>query len=55
MIKLKHKLKSKRLTQDEKDELQLKSDIFDAYFDRQLPDDWDDMSEGELAAYMAGF
>lgn len=49
------KPKSKRLTQDEKDELQLKSDIFDAYFDRQLPDDWDDMTEGQLADYMAGF
>ena len=29
--------------------------FFDAYFDRQLPDDWDDMTEGQLADYMAGF
>ena len=51
----KHKPKSKDLTQDEIDELQELSDAFDAYWDRTLPDDWDEMTEGQLADYMAGF
>lgn len=51
----KYKKVSKRLTQAEMEELQELSDALDAQGEVDLPSDWDDMTEGELADLLAGF